>query len=97
MLSDLTLDQRALSDYMSDLSEEAFAASWMDSLEFALWQAVQSGPQEYGRLQLKIGHLHQLVTLSNKCGGWIYWHPTQEETFSPIEKWEIIYDEQTAS
>ena len=31
---------QALADYMSELSEDAFSARWMDGLEFELWSAL---------------------------------------------------------
>jgi len=97
MLSELDNDQRALADYMSEISEDAFSASWMEGLEFELWQAVNSGPQIYGRLHLEASHLDRLASLSTQCGGWIFWHPTNEETYVGLKHWEKIYRAETAS
>lgn len=36
MLNDLSPQQRELENYMSELSEHAYSAGWMDGLEFAL-------------------------------------------------------------
>ena len=36
-------DATKLMVYMSELSEEAYRAGWMDGLEFALWMAVRKG------------------------------------------------------
>jgi hypothetical protein len=52
MLRDLTRDQRLRADFMSDLSEEAYYAGWMDGFEYALWEAVIEVRREYGRLAL---------------------------------------------
>jgi hypothetical protein len=46
MLADLSPDQRRLADYMSELSESAYCAGWMEGLEFALWEAVQGQRKE---------------------------------------------------
>jgi hypothetical protein len=38
--------QRQLADYMSDLSEEAYSAGWMNGLEYALWDALTGRLEE---------------------------------------------------
>jgi hypothetical protein len=38
MLTELTADQRRLADYMSELSEEAYAAGWRHGPENAMWE-----------------------------------------------------------
>jgi hypothetical protein len=43
MLRDLTPAQCELAKYMSDLSEEAYCAGWMQGLEYALWQVLVEG------------------------------------------------------
>ena len=50
MLTDLTPDQRALAEYMSELSEQAIHAGWIQNLEHALWRARTEGPFVYTRL-----------------------------------------------
>lgn len=97
MLSELDNDQRALAEYMSEISEEAFSASWMEGLEFELWRAISSGPKVYGRLQLNESHIERLVALSNKCSGWIYWHPSNEETYLGLPQWKNAYRRKAAS
>ena len=52
MLSELTPDQRALAEAMSDLSEAAYCAAWMIGLECALWGLLASGETRYGRATL---------------------------------------------
>lgn len=52
MLNDLTSAQQRLAQYMSELSERAYSAGWMDGLELALWQALKDGPYKYGQLEL---------------------------------------------
>jgi len=91
MLKDLTPQQRALADYMSELSELAHSAGWMENLEHALWRAVESGPCRYGRLDLTAMHIDRLKQLSVSCGGWVEFHGDGEETFVPIERWRDLY------
>src|SRR5215471_17785201 len=88
MLLKLEPKARELAEYMSGLSEEAYYAGWMDGLEFELWEAVISGPREYGRLQITLDHIAQLRRLSGAAGGWIIFDDTEEESLLPIGEWE---------
>jgi len=87
LLHDFTQQQLALAEYMSDLSEKAYSAGWMDRLEFELWAAVTSGPCKYGRLLLTAAHIQKLSELSQSCGGWIRFDDEQEESFIPLDEW----------
>lgn len=60
MLHQLDPAARALADYMSGLSEEAYCAAWMQDLEFELWRALGGGPTTYGRLELTHAHVARL-------------------------------------
>ena len=82
-----------LKEYMSDLSEEAYSARWMQHLEYALWLAVENGPRKYGRLAISKEHIAKLISLSKKCGGWVYWNEQSEETWITIEDWEKMFKE----
>ena len=97
MLKDLTPDQRALAEYMSELSEQAIYAGWIQNLEHALWRARTEGPFVSTRLALTDIHVAKLRELNERCGGWIYFHPTNEETFVPTERWaNEMYDRKCA-
>jgi hypothetical protein len=87
VLHELTPQQLALAQYMSELSEEAFCAGWMECLEFDLWKAVTSGPFLYGCLQLEADHIQKLSELSQHCGGWIVFDDEREELFLPMAEW----------
>jgi hypothetical protein len=87
VLQELTAQQLALAQYMSELSEKAYYAGWMDCLEFDLWTAVATGPFRYGRLELTHMHIQGLAALSQGCGGWIAFEGEQEETFVPMDEW----------
>ena len=84
---------RELAEYMSELSEEAYEAVWMDGLEFALWYAVENGPKKYGRLKIVEEHINTLKRLSDSVGGWVYFDDKSEETFIRIENWLARYNE----
>jgi hypothetical protein len=91
MLADLTLDQRRLADYMSELSELAFCAGWMDGLEFALWEALQGRRRDYGRLAFTEDQRDELRMLFERAGGWIVFDDRTEESFLPLKQWEDFY------
>lgn len=97
MLIDLTLPQRDLADYMSDLSESAYFAGWMKGLEFALWDAVVKGPFTYGRLRLTDEHIRRLKELSDGCKGWIGFDDINEETYIPFDEWEVVVNSNGSS
>ena len=87
MLNDLTAAQQRLANYMSELSECAFSAGWIEGLEVALWQALPDKPFKYGSLELTSAHLNRLTELSTDCGGWIYFDDEDEETFVSFDDW----------
>lgn len=60
MLDALSTPQRALADYMSELSEEAYCAGWMDDLEFSLWRIVTDGSGRYGSMEITEKHVSKL-------------------------------------
>jgi hypothetical protein len=86
------MDQRAaaLRDYMSDLSEQGYYAGWMMGLEYALWDAVESGPFRYGHLDLTAEHVRCLRELSAACGGWVRYDDVGDEVFVPLPEWRRL-------
>ena len=78
-----------LATYMSELSEQAWCAGWMQDLEFALWRAVTETPYHYGRLDLTAEHVARLRALSEACGGWIVFR--EDEEFVPLAEWLPLY------
>lgn len=92
MLKDLTQSQRALSDYISELSELAYNASWMNGVEFALWNAMVGQQKVYGRLELNEEIISRLKELSSACSGWIVFDDILEETFFPLNEWRKKFD-----
>lgn len=87
MLRDLTPQQRALADRMSEISEEAFCAGWMRDLEYDLWRIVVAGGGTYGWRDLDRETVEELRSLSAACDGWIVFDDETEETFLPIQDW----------
>jgi hypothetical protein len=64
MLNDLSAVQRLLAEYMSELSEQAHHAGWMQGLEYALWEAAIGQRNEYGQLRVTDHHQERLHQLS---------------------------------
>ena len=73
---------------MSQLSEQAYSAGWIDGLEYALWKALVEGPCKYGHLLLDGSHVCELKRLSQVCGGWICLSKTGREVFIPLTQWQ---------
>ncbi|WP_077038462.1 hypothetical protein [Pelomonas sp. KK5] len=90
MLSDLSLEQQELAGYMSELSEDAYCAGWIDRLEFSLWQALSDGPRKFGQLDLATEHLARLAELSEASGGWIYYNGENDESFASFSEWQRL-------
>jgi hypothetical protein len=91
MLKDLPDNARALAQYMSSLSEEAWRAGWMLDLEYHLWTALLDGTGRYGRLSLTDSQISRLRSLSQDCGGWVRFDDVAEETFVPLVDWVRVY------
>jgi hypothetical protein len=91
MQGDLTPSQLALAEYMSELSEQAFAAGWMDGLEFALWEVRLGQRDRYGQMALGPEHVTRLTALSAECGGWIVFDDLREESWLSIGDWTRRY------
>jgi hypothetical protein len=91
MLTDLSPDQRRLADYMSELSELAYCAGWMDGLEFALWEVVQGARKEYGQTVFTEAQRQELRALSERIGGWVVFDDQHEESFLPLEDWKHAF------
>ncbi len=93
MSSRLTPAQRALAEYMSQLSEEFYCAGWLIGLEYALWDAVRSGHGPLGWQHLDEMQISRLRDLSHQCDGWIVFDDTQERKWLPLEEWERRFED----
>jgi hypothetical protein len=93
MLKDLNKSQIALAEYISELSEEAYYASWYEGVEYALWNSISDRQNIFGRLEITEEIKKRLRALSDSCGGWIYFDEKTEETFISISDWKIKFRE----
>lgn len=82
---------QALTDYMSELSEQAYSAGWMQGLEFALWEAIEEGPRHYGHLDITSDHISKLRTLSDVCGSWIVFDVEIGQKPISLDEWRKAY------
>jgi hypothetical protein len=94
MSEDEGLDWRTLAREMSEISEQAFCAGWMDELEYRLWEIVHEGPRKYGQIALTDGQVTRLRDLSNELRGWVRFNDESEvEEFVESERWQNLYEE----
>lgn len=83
---------RELLQLMSDLSEEAYCASWMTGIEFQLWEMLHGGERAYGNSVITLAELGQVRDLSGRCDGWWMWHEGLDgEIFIRLEPWRLVY------
>ena len=80
-----------LVEAISEISEEAYAASWMKDVEYDLWERVEHGPGQYGRLRVTYDHIRKLEELARKCGGWVRFDPEAGEVFVSLADWKRMY------
>jgi hypothetical protein len=92
MLRDLEPSQRRLADFMSELSEAACCAGWMEGLEFALWESLLGERTGYGSLVVTDACRARLRRLSEDCGGWVIFDDETEETWLALGDWQVRFD-----
>jgi|SRR5687768_4808343 hypothetical protein len=91
MTKDLTEDEKLLAAYMSDISERCYDAGWMENVEYALWEAIVSGPRNFGRGIITQSDIDQLTKLSNKVNSWIVFDNDMGEIAMPLDKWKTKF------
>jgi hypothetical protein len=65
----------------------------MHDLEFRLWATVVGGNNKgYGRVELSDVEVTRLRSLSEGCGGWIFFDESTEETFAPVQEWVVRFE-----
>lgn len=89
-MNNLNENQLKLYNYMSELSEIAYTASWMENLEFSLWKGMNNEITSFGRLKFTQEIRDKLKSLSDNIEGWIYFDEENEEQFADWKKWNEI-------
>ena len=87
----MTPEAAQLRDYMSELSEEAYCAGWMQDVEYELWKVMLEGTAEYGRLSIGKNEVDRLLRLSTACHGWIFFDDDEGECWIRLDEWKIRY------
>jgi len=84
-------NQQALCDFMSEISEEAWYASWMEDLEYVLWYAILHGPIAYGRKLIDEQTILQLKRLSEIADSWIVFDDDTWEKTVTLNAWQELF------
>lgn len=92
MISDLKEGEKLLMNYMSDISERCYTAGWMENVEYVLWDAVTTGPRNFGREQITEEDIQFLIQLSSKTNSWIIMDDEREEIAIDLEKWKRKFE-----
>lgn len=89
--SDFTDAMRQLYELMSDLSEEAFCAGWIQGNEYGLWHSMQSkksgGDARYGYGVITDDDIQTLFIYAEQLNGWIIWLDDYAVPGLPVEYW----------
>ncbi len=75
---------------MEDYSQNGFCASWLEDLEFELWEAAdRDSPSE--REMFTVNTSRECRLLAELCGGWWAWDAemtgADNPVFMPMERW----------
>lgn len=74
----MTPEAQDLSDYMSYLSEDHWAAGWLNNWEYICWDGLHGEGERFTEAEKA-----KLVRLHDAAGGWIVW----PETFLSTPEW----------
>lgn len=92
MRNDDYCNWRVLVGEMSEISERAFHAGWMDGLEYRLWEVVQGGPRKYGEIEISDAQVARLRFLADTLDGWIWFNEESGiEEFIDRDRWQRMY------
>ena len=86
----MNLFQECLYEMMANISERGFCAGWKSDLEYDLWMIVESGPAEYGLIEIDADRIAKLQELSTLANGWILFSGDHPE-WVPMDIWLVQY------
>ena len=91
-MRELTSDERALAEAMSDVSELAYCAGWMQDTEYEVWRLLHEGGS-WGQADAE--HLAPLLAdvraAFDRAGCWIVWDDEHEEQPITLGTWRSKY------
>jgi hypothetical protein len=87
--------QKLLLNYISELSEEYYCASWLDSIEFQLWDLLQQQYEDiikidFWRKRVDKEELEDMRFLAEATNCWGIWDEEPEAIPIPLEQWISI-------
>lgn len=85
------IDSHPLAIYMSDISEDCYAAGWLSGTEYVLWQAVLNGFTKSGCWVVTYENIAELKKLSTQYQCWIYWLEGVGTIPVSLGCWEQLY------
>jgi len=85
---DIKKAQDLLRRIMGEISEAAISAGWLNTLEYDLWDFIENGAGQFGRLLIEPNVIRDLKWLADKAGGWWTY-----EKFVPMQEWVEMYQE----
>ena len=97
MKTDLTEIERRLANLMSDISEKCYSAGWATNTEYVLWDAIISGPRDFGQDKITMEEIDELKKLSNRTGTWIVFDDNMEEVAIPLDKWRKRFSQDVSN
>jgi hypothetical protein len=83
---------------MEELSEDSYAAGWMQDLEYDLWRIAKAGGGPYGMSCITKEQADELLRLAQDAGGWYEGGEAPDGTmpFTPLAEWEKYFAERFA-
>ena len=83
-----------LSMLMSEISEEAYCASWEAGAEYAIWDVVQGVSSDFRwKDSISTDQMIMLRELSAELGGWLVFDESSDDyvRLAPMEEWKRAY------
>lgn len=92
-MTGLTPQQRALAEAMSEVSEAAFRAGWMEGTEYDVWRLLHhGGPWGMASAEQLVPLLADVRTALERAGCWIVWESDEpDERPVTLDQWQRLY------
>ena len=92
-MNNLTCEQRALAEAMSEVSETAYCAGWMRDTEYDVWRLLHEGGT-WGQANADSLAMELSVVRAalEWAGCWIVWDDEHEEQPVSLDQWRPMYE-----
>ncbi len=95
-------EAQALERLSSDISRRCLYGSWIDGVEYTLWQRLSDGPGDFGDDAVTNAEVFELRRLSAAIDGWLVWRNTEDENATkaylesgpyvvPMSEWRPLF------